>query len=85
MWRKYALFPLLLMFVKLVLLITFLVHFLNLFQQIWKKCEILRFFITFLIKKKKKKKKKIRSYWCFFQTLKPNAQKTAPKTKKHIK
>ncbi len=32
-WRKYALFSLLLMFIKLVLLITFLVHFLTTFSS----------------------------------------------------
>ncbi len=51
----------------------FLVHFWKTFQRIWNQHEILRFLIPFLIKKK------IGSYLYFFQTLKPNAQKTAPK------
>ncbi len=59
MWQKYALFPLLLMFVKLVLLTTFLELFLQLFQRIWNQHEILLFLIfdfwfwiiPFLIKK----------------------------------
>ncbi len=43
-WRKNALFSLLLLFVKLVLLITFLVHFLTIFQRIQNQLEILRLF-----------------------------------------
>ncbi len=42
-WRKYALFPLLLMFVKLVLLVTFFwCNYLQLFQRIRNQREILR-------------------------------------------
>ncbi len=53
-WGKYALFSLLLMFVKLALLVTFFwCIFLQLFQRIWNQREILRFFISFLIFVKK--------------------------------
>jgi hypothetical protein len=56
----------------------FLVHFLKLFQRIRNQREILRFLISFDLKK------------CsghistFFLTLKPNAQKTAQNIKKRI-
>jgi hypothetical protein len=77
MWRKYALFPLLLMFIKLVLLITFVWgFFLKLFQRIWNQHEILRFLKPFLFKTFF-----LRSYEYFFQTLKPNAQKRRQKSK----
>ncbi len=66
MWRKNALFSLLLMFVKLVLLITFLVHFLTTFSTDSKSVWILRFLghiITFFnlwsqTRKKRLKKSK---------------------------
>jgi hypothetical protein len=51
-WRKYALFPLLLMYVKLVLLLTFLLHFSKKFLRIWNQHEILRFLYLFWFKKK---------------------------------
>jgi hypothetical protein len=61
-FRKYALFSLLLMFVKLVLLINFfLVHFLTTLSTDSK------IFKVILV---------------LFQTLKPNAEKTAKKIKK---
>ncbi len=54
-WRKNALFSLLLMFVKLVLLIIFFwCIFSQLFQRIRNQREILRFWHLFRLKKKKK-------------------------------
>ncbi len=53
-WRKNALFYLLLMFVKLVLLITFFMHFLTTFPTDSKSAWNSAFFDTFLIGLKKK-------------------------------
>jgi hypothetical protein len=68
-------FPLLLMFVKLVLLLivlcAFLKNFLNGFEFSMKFCVFDTFFNFF-------KKNLFRSCLYFFQTLKPNTQKTAP-------
>ncbi len=81
-WRKYTLFSLLLMFVKLVLLITFFGEFFNNFFNGFeisvKFCDFWHLFCYF------QKKNFFRSYLYFFQTLKPNAQKTAKKIKKRI-
>ncbi len=53
MWRKYALFPLLLMFVKIVLLITFLCAFFkNFFNRFVISMKFCVFWHLFLIKKK---------------------------------
>jgi hypothetical protein len=80
--RKNALFSLLLMFVKLVLLITFfLCIFSQLFQRIRNQREILRFLTPFSIFCKKNFFKVI---LVLFQTLKLNAQETAQKIKKRI-
>ncbi len=73
-WRKNALFSLLLMFVKLVLLITFFwCIFSQLFQQRRNQREILRFLTPFSIFSKKNF---FRSYEYFFQTLKPGGGHT---------
>ncbi len=74
MWRRYALFPLLLMFVKLVLLICnyFWYIFLNFFNGLeisMKSCVFCTFFDL---------KKNVGHN----STLKPNTQKTAPKIRK---
>ncbi len=77
-WWKHALFSLLLMFVKLVFLITFLVHFLKTYSTDLKSAWNSAFFKIFSISKKKL------SYEHFLKTLKPNTHKTAQKTKKNV-
>jgi hypothetical protein len=77
--KSLSLFPLLLMFVKLVL-----VHFFKTFSTDLKSAWNYVFFIPFLIFFKKIC---LNGHICIFWnlTLKPNAQKTTPKIKKRIK
>ncbi len=77
MWRKYALFPLLLMFLKLILLITFFGAFF-IFSTDLKSAWNSVFFDTFFDFFKKY------SFFVFFPTLKPDSQKTALKIIKCI-
>jgi hypothetical protein len=68
-------------FVKLyVWLITFLVHFLQLFQRIRNQHEILRFDIFFRFFSRRI----LGSFYHFLKTLKPNVQKTDQRIKKRI-
>ncbi len=78
MWQKYALYPLLLLFVKLVLLITFVVHFSNFLNGF----EISMIFCVFLNLFWLKKKVFFKILLVIFQTWKPNSQKMAQKIKK---
>ncbi len=77
MWWNYALFPLLLMFVKLVFLITlFWCIFFNFFNGFEISMKFCVFWYLFDIKKIC-----FWSYQYFSKTLKPIAQKTPPKIK----
>jgi hypothetical protein len=78
--EKYT-FSLLLMFVKLVLLITFFCCiFSQLFQRIRNQREILRFLTPFLIKKKKF----FKAIFVLFSNFEAKRAKTAQKIKKPI-